>query len=284
LKYCNIDGSGAVNGITAPGIGIVLVNSGGNVLIEYNWVTNAWSELFTIGALTTSGNSYTLQYNASENSGLGGPPTSGVVHGDHIQFQATFLFGLSACTITGGNLLTEGGTQTGGALGAFSVGMFLQGTGVTNGTKILSSAGAGKWNITPSTNTGPTEIDGFAVFNSITEKFNLWYQSASLVSDSTEGITFSPIGEIDAETHSNSTWICKVNGSMVQCITYATDWLRNGVTVSQNYVNNGASTFNNGWLENCSLGACSGGGGIGPYSGVLSESGNTNLIDGTTIT
>ncbi len=75
-----LNGNGLIN--QSIGLGLIDSDGTGTTTIEYNQISNAYSENIVIGNNSTSGENLVIQYNLIENGGLG---FNGGAHGDWIQ-------------------------------------------------------------------------------------------------------------------------------------------------------------------------------------------------------
>ena len=80
----NIVDQNKVAGTTAGACAFDSSSSGGTILVNYNWIKNAWAEAFTFG-FDADNVSLDCQFNLIENAGWGFDPTSGSIHGDWVQ-------------------------------------------------------------------------------------------------------------------------------------------------------------------------------------------------------
>jgi len=78
IEYNTING----NGISSGGVGLIECSGTGTTTMEYNSITNAYTEAIVLGNTTSSAANYVVQYNLIENTGMGGARGA---HGDWIQ-------------------------------------------------------------------------------------------------------------------------------------------------------------------------------------------------------
>jgi len=78
IEYNTING----NGISSGGVGLIECSGIGTTTIEYNSITNAYTEAIVLGNTTSSAANYVVQYNLIGNTGMGGAKGA---HGDWIQ-------------------------------------------------------------------------------------------------------------------------------------------------------------------------------------------------------